>query len=279
MATELAAGQSGGTLDIRIFEAKQLPIGVQWRSRDVRSAFWRLYMNDRTGASVRWRGGEHAIDAKHLHLLPPWMVFDCDNRRSLDHFYVHFDLLGVPAVVVRELFNQPIALPLDRTLRALAVDARDRVATPLPVAARLHVRSLIDIALGRAIDALPTERQRLVEMWVVGSSPVHRVVRFIDEHLGEPLPNERLARVAHLSRHHFIRVFQQAVGQTPARYVVERRVAVAAQRLSFTDQAIDDIAQQVGFADRFHLSRHFSRRMHVGPATYRRRFDPAAAAR
>ncbi len=95
------------------------------------------------------------------------------------------------------------------------------------------------------------------------------VLRFIDEHLQEPLDNPRLAAFVHASESHFIRMFRRVVGCTPARHVQDRRVQQAADLLATTHSTIDEIAERCGFANRFHFSRVFAQRMLEPPGRYR----------
>jgi transcriptional regulator GlxA family with amidase domain len=92
----------------------------------------------------------------------------------------------------------------------------------------------------------------------------------VDDHLAEPLTHADLAGLCHLSGDHFVRRFRDAIGRTPARYVTERRIAAAAQRLVFTRDSIDQIAEATGFGNRFYFSRVFARHMGTPPAAYRK---------
>ena len=65
-------------------------------------------------------------------------------------------------------------------------------------------------------------------------------------------------------------LFRERVGCTPAQYVLERRIAAAAQDLLFTNDSIEQIADRLGFANRYHLTRMFTRRVGIPPAAYRR---------
>jgi transcriptional regulator GlxA family with amidase domain len=53
--------------------------------------------------------------------------------------------------------------------------------------------------------------------------------------------------------------------------VQARRIAVASQQLLFTEKSIEQIAQETGFADRFHFSRVFALHKQYPPAAYRKR--------
>ena len=102
-----------------------------------------------------------------------------------------------------------------------------------------------------------------------GQLDLLQVLQFIDRHIEEPLDNGRLAEIAQSSESCFIRRFREAMGQTPARYVQDRRVAQASELLVCTDYSIDEVAQRCGFANRYYFSRVFSERVGRPPARYR----------
>jgi AraC-like DNA-binding protein len=60
------------------------------------------------------------------------------------------------------------------------------------------------------------------------------------------------------------------VNQTPAQYIVERRVKTAAQHLLFSDNSIERIATESGFGNRFYFTRVFSRHVGTSPVAYRK---------
>ncbi len=92
------------------------------------------------------------------------------------------------------------------------------------------------------------------------------------------MDSSRLAEVAATSQSCFIRRFREAMGQTRARYVKDRRVAQASELLICTDHSIDEVAQRCGFANRYYFSRVFSERVGRPPARYRNERPVAKAA-
>ena len=64
---------------------------------------------------------------------------------------------------------------------------------------------------------------------------------------GEPWPLERLAAQAGMSRSAFAAAFKQAVGTTPAAYVLDWRLGLAATRLR-GGRAVKQVAHELGFA-------------------------------
>ena len=66
--------------------------------------------------------------------------------------------------------------------------------------------------------------------------------------------------------------FQQATGLSPLEYVHTLRLEEAKQHLETGDEAVEAIAQAVGYEDAAYFSRLFRRKVGLSPAQYRRRF-------
>jgi transcriptional regulator GlxA family with amidase domain len=131
------------------------------------------------------------------------------------------------------------------------------------------VKSLVHLVLASLEQVLPEKKVALLRHIADGQLDLLEVLRFIDSHIEEPLDNARLAEIAHTSESCFIRRFRETMGQTPARYVQDRRVARASELLVCTDQSIDEVAHRCGFANRYYFSRVFSERVGRPPVRYR----------
>ena len=158
-----------------------------------------------------------------------------------------------------------MAAQADSGLSVAAIDAASEDPHP---ALMLTVQAATAEALACALRA--TGSQDRLQRWLGGGSRVRRAVDHIERNLATDLSAAVLARVCGFSEGHFARVFREELGQTPARFVLDRRIAHAAQRLVFTGDTIEAIAEDTGFADRFHFSRVFAKRMGLPPARYRK---------
>ncbi|WP_230530996.1 helix-turn-helix transcriptional regulator [Microvirga roseola] len=116
------------------------------------------------------------------------------------------------------------------------------------------------IARWADLDALPSLRY--------GSKSILRARDCLDAHLGEEADLADLAKLAGLSRSHFIRAFAKETGLTPHAYLLDRRFR-AATRLLQKGEAPGDVAAACGFFDQSHLNRVFKARMGVTPGAYR----------
>jgi transcriptional regulator GlxA family with amidase domain len=95
------------------------------------------------------------------------------------------------------------------------------------------------------------------------------------EHLEEPLTLTDLASHARMSLRTFARRFNEEVGLSPGRWLIQQRVARARHLLESSDLPVDRIAAQVGFATSASLRQHLHAAIGVSPQAYRRTFTLA----
>ena len=97
-----------------------------------------------------------------------------------------------------------------------------------------------------------------------------RVLDYVDRHLEGNLSLDDMASVACLSRFHFARAFKQAVGQSPGRYVVARRLERAKALLVDGDAPLVEIALALRFSSQANFTRAFRQSTGLAPGQYRR---------
>lgn len=110
-----------------------------------------------------------------------------------------------------------------------------------------------------------------------GASVPLLVRRRLDRTFRESVRVSALARLVHKHPDHLARLFRQRVGATIAEYVRARRVAWAADQLTWTARPIVEVALDAGFADQSHLTRAFRQLLGITPAGYRRRASRTSA--
>lgn len=115
---------------------------------------------------------------------------------------------------------------------------------------------------------------------------VDRILRariLVEQGYPGPLELADLARAACYSRYHFLRLFEQAYGETPGRFLQQRRLREARRLLCETDLPVTDVSLRVGFRSLGSFSRTFREQTGLAPAKYRRTLflgiDPPRSAR
>jgi AraC family transcriptional regulator len=100
-------------------------------------------------------------------------------------------------------------------------------------------------------------------------APIVRVLRYLESRVVQPHSLADLARIAGLSRYHFLRTFKGVTGITPHQWLLRARLRDAAQRLAESHDPITEIALDVGFEDLSNFIRSFRAEFGVAPRKYR----------
>jgi AraC family transcriptional regulator len=104
------------------------------------------------------------------------------------------------------------------------------------------------------------------------------VLNFVHGHLSGDLSAAKLARRAHVSLAHFVRIFRDATGTSPHRYVLSARLDFARKLLTQSTMPISRVAQECGFSSQSHLTACFRAAHSTTPAKYRARVHPGQRA-
>ncbi|MDB5079974.1 MAG: hypothetical protein JWP00_1898 [Chloroflexi bacterium] len=268
-------------LHSRIFVAKWTKIRPsRWRLKNVQDTYWRFYLNKTDGAFLELNNSDSDSNQREsypllggrAYFIPAGVRFDTNILLEVDHFFVHFDVLGVPDVVMRTIFNSPICLPPSERLRQAVSEISGDEAAPEQVDLILEcrVKAIIYEGLVLYLQTLPPEQIKQPLEMAITLKPVLPAINHINTNLSHSLFNRDLAELCQMNEDYFIRRFKECMGQTPGDYIREQRVKLAAQKLLFTADSIEQIAAVSGFGSRFYLSRVFKNSVGLSPAAYRK---------
>lgn len=99
---------------------------------------------------------------------------------------------------------------------------------------------------------------------------MQKAIDYIEAHLSEELDNSSIAKEAGYSEYHFLRVFRETVGLTPADYIRKRRISeIVREMLASDKRPIVDIAFSYGFNSSENFIRAFKREHHILPKDFR----------
>lgn len=101
------------------------------------------------------------------------------------------------------------------------------------------------------------------------SECIQDLMRYIREHLHEPLDRETLAAVAGFSIPHFHRVFTAQVGESAASYVRRLRLERAARKLRMGAVDITEVALAAGYDSHAAFSKAFKQQFGLSPSEFR----------
>jgi AraC-like DNA-binding protein len=155
-----------------------------------------------------------------------------------------------------------LLLQLAKMLFSAALEAHDPA----------FARHLVDAIVAR-IGVLFAQRTASVAAMARNVLPrwrLQRVVRYVQEHVGDTISLADMAAVAGISAMHFAAQFRAATGLRPHHYLLQCRIQQAKVLLMDTTRSLIDIALSVGFRTQAHFTTVFKNFEYTTPMQWRR---------
>lgn len=219
--------------------------------------------------------------------LPPGSVFlfsDHDfvwHHRERQSEYIHMildaELLNKVASECGLYTNVEIehrVIFADPTILQIAQLFKSEVLNHGGLASKLYtesLRNLLAVHLLRNYSGLvikPTVGQSSL----LSDHQLKQIKDFIEDCLAEELTIADMAAVVHMSQFHFARAFKAAIGESPHRYLTQRRMERARVLLSVTRLSVAEVAHRVGLANKSHFLAQFHKATGMTPKAYRNCF-------
>ena len=125
----------------------------------------------------------------------------------------------------------------------------------------------IDLIPRRDAAAERSHMQGVLAPW-----QARRLRSYIEEKLDSTLRAGDLAGLVRLSTSYFFRAFRKTFGETPAAYIMKRRMLRAQELLLKSRVSLSQVALECGMCDQAHFSRTFRRIVGTNPTVWRRQF-------
>jgi AraC-like DNA-binding protein len=114
-------------------------------------------------------------------------------------------------------------------------------------------------------------RFQLVEEAKNGSQDrLSHIIRYIQQHLSDPMSIEDLSKEACMSQSHFFRTFKHEMGMSPVDFILEARIEKARELLTETDLSVKEVGYQTGFNNLSYFNRVFKRKEDQTPTQFRK---------
>jgi two-component system response regulator YesN len=101
-------------------------------------------------------------------------------------------------------------------------------------------------------------------------SAVEVVRRYISENLDDDLTREKLADIVFLNSDYLARIFKKETNESLSNYISRKRIEIAQEYLTRTNQSVNIIAGLVGFDNVSYFSKVFKERVGMTPKEYRK---------
>ena len=237
---------------------------------------YHLCLNTGTPGGYRYRGAWHVVPPGSLTVVmpdEPHVAKDPADRETESAYTVLYASSARMRQVAAELGGPRAGLPYFADLVIADDDLTARFA-------RVHRLLREDTALARDVRLLSLLTLLLERHGRIRTAAPHRgrgptrpvatARAYLHENYAADVTLDELARVAGLSPFHFARLFREQVGMPPHAYQLQVRIWHA-KRLLARGLPVSRVAQETGFYDLSHLTRHFKRHVGVAPGSYARR--------
>lgn len=245
------------------------------RETSLRLKDWELWLVWKGKGWMRTRDRALQLLPGFCALMRPGGIYDAghDEDDPIGITYVHFELMeeevsgkGVkPALKSWPEFWQLHDLDyMEAVTRRIVQLGREA-----PVAATELLRAVLSDLLHRPPlspgDSAPhlSHRPRIKEM----------IARIHAQPHSLPTVKEMAEKMS-MSPAHFSRVFHQINGQSPRDFLLQTRIMRARHLLAETDLSIEEIAEQLDYADLYFFSRQFKQKVGIPPSHYRKTGRP-----
>ena len=98
---------------------------------------------------------------------------------------------------------------------------------------------------------------------------IHEALEYIEHNFQNNITIEGIAEVCGLNRSYFGKIFKDTVGSSPQEFLMNFRMAKAAEHLKLTSLSISDIGLAVGYDNSMHFSRAFKSIYNISPRDWR----------
>ncbi|HSN22125.1 MAG TPA: AraC family transcriptional regulator [Usitatibacter sp.] len=177
-------------------------------------------------------------------------------------------LLGaLPRMLKVSLRDSPAGAWIEATIRRAALETHAPGAGGDVVLARLAELLFVE-GVREYVRSLPESQQG----WLAGLRDPHvgRALALLHADPGRAWAVETLAQETGLSRSALADRFVALIGEPPMQYLTGWRMALAAQALSTSNDAVARIAERVGYESEAAFNRAFKREFGTPPAAWRR---------
>jgi AraC family transcriptional regulator len=180
----------------------------------------------------------------------------------LQRIAIEHGLSSATAVEHRVIFQDPTILHVAQLLKAEVLSGG--------LAGNLYVESLRNLL---AVHLLRNHTVGIIqpktEVVYLEGLKLKQLKDYIEEHLAEDLAIATLAALIPMSQFHFARAFKTAVGESPHRYIMQRRIERAKMLLSVTRLSVAEVSYQTGFSNQSHFTAQFRKAIGMTPKQFR----------
>lgn len=269
-----------------------LNIGVavhyaDWNYKNVSSPFVRIYLVQEGRAWLHLPEKIQELTPGHLYIIPPFTLhsYECDNHFLLCYMHIYETQSSSDRIFEDFIFSTEVqASSLDiqlikrlyeinpgRELKRYDPSDYDNSSTlfrtilshsQVPVSSNFATTGILYLLCSRFL----TEAMHKFE---TTDNRIRKALRYIRQHIDQPIGVDELSSFCCLSKDHFIRLFKKEMHLTPVRYINQKKIEKAQLKIITGNLSVKDIAYSLSLDNISYFNRLFKKYTGISPTQYR----------
>lgn len=220
----------------------------------------------------------YQVGANEGFLLFPDQIslYVADIQQPWEYVWLEFDGLQVKGAIEQAGLSQdnPVYRTSSTEIRKSLLNemlhiVKNPDAAPLQLIGHLYL-FLDYLSRPASVQKAPRKSSRKQDS---GNFYINEAIRYIELNYQKDISVEEIAANCGLTRSYFGKKFKEEFGKTPQEFLVQFRMAKAAELLKETQMPIGEISSAVGYNDQLHFSRAFKNTYGISPRKWREKYS------
>lgn len=260
---------------------------ADWNYQNVNSPFARIYLVQEGRAWLHLPEKVQELTPGYLYIIPPFTLhsYECDDHFSLCYMHIYEnqsssdrileDFIFPTAVEASfldiQLVKQLYDMNPGRELKRYDPSDYDNSSTlfrtisshaQAPLSSRFATKGILYLLCSRfLIEAM--------HKFEATDNRIRKALRYIRQHIDQPIGVDELSDLCCLSKDHFIRLFKKEMQLTPVQYINQKKIEKAQLKIITGNQSVKDIAYSLSFDNISYFNRLFKKHTGINPTQYR----------
>ena len=255
--------------EFELLIADRSVLGREWKSEHHSDPFGRIYLIESGSGFVEHHGRRFILRPGNLYLIPAHTELSFGCNRKVVICWSHFNVLLENGTDLFSRINVPYEIrpgkadaAMDGFIRLIDLFEQDRDSIYREFQQRACLLRILSLFLKKSECGPETvSHERSIRF--------RPILKHIEDNITGKLSVRALASQMKMEPESFSRAFSGCFGTSPLQYMRRKKIARARKIMSETDRKLQDIAEELGFTDAFHLSKTFKKATGKSPKEFR----------
>jgi AraC family transcriptional regulator, arabinose operon regulatory protein len=232
-----------------------------WNFTNLLVPYWRLIWHLEGRAEISHESRQIPLFPQKQILITPQAPLSCHSSQPVRQLFFYFTIDGRAEKTKPGIFEIENHTGIEYLFHDILIASR--VNEQLPIDVYQQVAALCQLSLSRLPESYYSGR-RIID------DRISKAVSMLSADLHKRIKMQDVADFCGLSIKSLERKFQAIFLESPLQYRQELKIEQACAMLHFSDFSIEEIAERLGYSDRFHFTKTFTKLKSISPGKFRK---------